>query len=78
MLHQDGAGTVDSGHCCHAGYNDVLVMSRGTETQMQKAMNMLFRNVKCNAYNHYKPHDDGEKPDWPTTEAVNNCRDQTG
>jgi hypothetical protein len=78
MLHQDGAGTVDSGHYCHAGYNDVIVMSRGTESQMQHAMDVLFGNVKCDACDRYKPHDDGQKPDWPTTKAVNDCRAKTG
>jgi hypothetical protein len=37
-LHQDGNGTVDSGHQCLAGYNEVVMLLRMPESHKK----MLF------------------------------------
>lgn len=40
-FHQDGHGTVDSGHQCLAGYNEVIMLRRMTEAHKQKAIYIL-------------------------------------
>lgn len=32
IFHQDGHGTVDSGHLCLSGYNEVIILRQLTET----------------------------------------------
>jgi hypothetical protein len=40
-FHQDGHGTVDSGHYCMSGYNEVIMMRRLTERHKQHALWLL-------------------------------------
>lgn len=70
-LHQDGNGTVDSGHFCHKGHNDVIMMQRGTEKQMKEIENIL---VGQGCYDPAVPHSNGIKPPWPTKEQIEKCR----
>jgi hypothetical protein len=37
-FHQDGHGTVDSGHQCLRGYNEVVMLRRLTETHKINAI----------------------------------------
>jgi hypothetical protein len=43
-FHQDGHGTVDSGHLCLRGYNEVIMLRRMSERHMENALHFL----KCN------------------------------
>jgi hypothetical protein len=81
-FHQDGHGTVDSGHVCLSGYNEVVMIRRLTERAKRHALSLLTGN-----YNNKKgpsfeglydlPHADllGEKPNWPDNEAVAKCNE---
>ena len=40
-LHQDGQGTVDSGHCVIGGYNEVVMLRRMPERHKQAACGMI-------------------------------------
>jgi hypothetical protein len=40
-LHQDGNGTVDSGHQCLTGYNEVLMLRRMPESHKTNAICIL-------------------------------------
>ena len=44
-LHQDGFGTVDSGHQCLCGYNEVIMLRRLPEIHKHNASSILT----CNA-----------------------------
>ena len=44
IFHQDGHGTVDSGHLCLSGYNEVIILRRLTETHKKNAMKILNGN----------------------------------
>lgn len=69
-MHQDGAGTVDSGHVCLSGYNEVLMLRRLPEAHKKYAMSTYTaynevgsRNSKRSSQkrkknNAYNPLDD--------------------
>ena len=40
-FHQDGHGTVDSGHLCMSGFNEVVMLRRLTERHKQHALMIL-------------------------------------
>jgi hypothetical protein len=40
-FHQDGHGTVDSGHTCLSGYNEVVMLRRLPEEHKVNAMDFL-------------------------------------
>lgn len=40
-FHQDGHGTVDSGHLCISGFNEVIMLRRLTERHKQHALMIL-------------------------------------
>jgi hypothetical protein len=40
-FHQDGHGTVDSGHLCLSGYNEVVILRRLTERHKKHALMIL-------------------------------------
>ena len=44
QFHQDGHGTVDSGHLCLEGYNEVVMLRRMDEVHKEHALHFL----KCN------------------------------
>mmetsp|Transcript_2478 Transcript_2478/g.3628 ORF Transcript_2478/g.3628 Transcript_2478/m.3628 type:complete len:969 (-) Transcript_2478:1192-4098(-) len=83
-FHQDGHGTVDSGHLCLNGYNEVIMLRRLTERHKKHALMILTGNLKeSKVLNHtyfdglYQvPHGDelGEKPAWPTVDKIEECR----
>ena len=45
-FHQDGHGTVDSGHLCIKGYNEVVMLRRLTERHKKHALWILTGNAK--------------------------------
>ena len=80
-FHQDGHGTVDSGHQCLSGYNEVVMLRRMPEEHKQRALYILNDQAKKKKRSKYDglyglPHGDGlgAKPDWPTTDAIEECR----
>jgi hypothetical protein len=75
QIHQDGNGTVDSGHFCYKGFNEVCMLKRGTEKEMKEAEEIL---VGTGDYDSTQPHYDGKKPHWPTTEAIEKCKTKLG
>lgn len=40
-FHQDGHGTVDSGHTCLSGYNEVIMLRRLPERRKKHALHLL-------------------------------------
>jgi hypothetical protein len=78
-FHQDGHGTVDSGHLCVDGFNEVVMLRRLTERHKKHAL-WIFSGSKTDASfwdGLYKePHGDGlgEKPLWATTEMIKECK----
>ena len=49
-FHQDGNGTVDSGHLCLSGYNEVVLLRRLTERHKKHALMILTGNAGTNEY----------------------------
>lgn len=47
-FHQDGHGTVDSGHLCLNGYNEVIMLRRLTERHKKHALMILTGNLNDN------------------------------
>eukprot|EP00554_Chaetoceros_debilis_P012240 CAMPEP_0194110982 /NCGR_PEP_ID=MMETSP0150-20130528/10091_1 /TAXON_ID=122233 /ORGANISM="Chaetoceros debilis, Strain MM31A-1" /LENGTH=1306 /DNA_ID=CAMNT_0038800289 /DNA_START=328 /DNA_END=4248 /DNA_ORIENTATION=+ len=77
-FHQDGHGTVDSGHMCIDGYNEVIMLRRMSEDHKRQALHLLHYNDRRQKNIHYDalyglPHHDGKKPLWPDHEAIKNC-----
>ena len=84
-FHQDGHGTVDSGHLVISGYNEVVILRRLTERHKRHALWLLTgrESEASNANPEYfdglysEPHGDrlGEKPPWPTSKMILKCKD---
>jgi hypothetical protein len=79
QFHQDGHGTVDSGHLCIHGYNEVVILRRLTERHKKHALWILSGSKTDSSHwdGLYKePHGDGlgEKPNWATKEMVAECK----
>jgi hypothetical protein len=73
-FHQDGHGTVDSGHQCLRGHNEVVMLRRLDDPNKRRALRVL-----CGAAPGYdalygKPHDNGAKPPWPTSAQIDHLR----
>jgi hypothetical protein len=71
-FHEDGHGTVDSGHQCLLGENEVIMLRRMPEEHKQKAIKLLASNQDYNLRD--KPHDAGDKPQWPTKKQIKKLR----
>jgi len=76
-LHQDGHGTVDSGHYVLSGYNEVVMFRRMTERHKQRACRMTPGHGNAingnEAYDalYSLPHwDQGQRPDWPHKKTI--------
>lgn len=81
-FHQDGHGTVDSGHCCLSGFNEVVMLRRLPERHKRHALRFLTGTYKKNSGSTFEalynlPHGDGlgEKPLWPDNEAIQRCNE---
>jgi hypothetical protein len=80
QMHQDGHGTVDSGHSCLSGYNEVVMLRRLPECHKRKACQLIPTEItdgtsrKRQAHNilFRLPHDDGRKDKllWPETATI--------
>jgi hypothetical protein len=78
QVHQDGHGTVDSGHSCIAGLDEVVMLRRLPEDHKRNACRMVPTFKECRkddkAQNmlYRLPHDDGreDKPTWPTDAII--------
>jgi len=80
-FHQDGHGTVDSGHQCLAGYNEVVMLRRMSNDRKHHSLEILNGNLGRDDERSYDalyglPHGDanGEKPPWPSSDAIEECR----
>lgn len=75
-LHQDGHGTVDSGHCNVSGYNEVIMLRRMPECYKRLAVKLVPSQNSAVAMQRFDPlyshpHDDsGTLPDWPHVTTV--------
>jgi len=79
-FHQDGFGTVDSGHLCLNGYNEVVMLRRLPERHKHHALHILNGNDRRSKLVEYDalygmPHSDGEKPPWPDQHAIDKCKE---
>ena len=79
QTHQDGHGTVDSGHSNLSGYNEVVMLRRMPECHKLNACALIPQlGDDCNPTNqavnmlYQLPHADGwnDSPQWPTTETI--------
>ena len=59
FLHLDGSGTVDSGHLCLSGYNEVLLFDRMSENKID---DIVAKYNGTGANNSMK---------WPKTDDIN-------
>lgn len=61
QFHQDGFGTVDSGHLCLSGANEVVMLRRLPERHKEHGLYLLKCNLKSLRYNglYDLPHGDG-------------------
>ena len=71
-MHLDGHGSVDSGHVCGSGYNEVLLMRRLTERHKVNATTILNETVGGKYAPLYNlPHDDeNDKPGWMNSDTI--------
>ncbi|KAL3799181.1 hypothetical protein ACHAW5_005458 [Stephanodiscus triporus] len=75
-FHQDGHGTVDSGHWCLTGYNEVVMLRRLTERHKFHAVQLLTGTSDAYGTLYGLPHRDGmaTQPGWPSSEAIGLCK----
>jgi hypothetical protein len=71
-FHEDGHGTVDSGHQCLLGENEVVMLRRMPEEHKQRAIRLLANDREYSLRD--KPHDIGDKPPWPTKKQIKKLR----
>eukprot|EP00571_Detonula_confervacea_P000867 CAMPEP_0172328380 /NCGR_PEP_ID=MMETSP1058-20130122/60322_1 /TAXON_ID=83371 /ORGANISM="Detonula confervacea, Strain CCMP 353" /LENGTH=2122 /DNA_ID=CAMNT_0013045493 /DNA_START=119 /DNA_END=6484 /DNA_ORIENTATION=+ len=74
-FHQDGHGTVDSGHLCLSGYNEVVMLRRLTERHKCHAIQILTGTSDSHGALYGLPHRDGLETQlgWPSKEAIRQC-----
>jgi len=77
-FHQDGHGTVDSGHLCISGYNEVVMLRRLTERHKKHALWILSgKKMEGSHFDglYSMPHGDGlgRKPPWPSNDMIEEC-----
>jgi len=77
-FHQDGHGTVDSGHLCLSGYNEVVMLRRLTERHKYHALRLLTGASDSKKTLYDLPHRDqgGDeiRRDWPTAVSIEECK----
>ncbi|KAK1736014.1 hypothetical protein QTG54_013150 [Skeletonema marinoi] len=77
-FHQDGHGTVDSGHLCLSGYNEVVMLRRLPERHKCRALELLNGSSHSSYSALYGlPHRDDLDPSlgWPTKGAIRFCKE---
>ena len=76
QIHEDGFGTVDSGHSCHHGINEVVMLRRLPSCHKQNALHHIQtkRQSKNASESLFKlPHDDSRSELlWPSNEIIEN------
>lgn len=75
QLHQDGHGTVDSGHLALSGYNEVVMLRRLPERHKAEANKLLPNATDKKGNTVYDsmyglPHDQTVQPQWPTGATI--------
>jgi len=79
VYHEDGNGTVDSGHQVITGYNEVILFPRIDSSKKQKVLDIVTGNQhNLGGYKlKVEPHDDAieKKPLWSTTEQFDNVKE---
>lgn len=65
-FHRDGNGTVDSGHLCLEGCNEVIMLRPSLSAHETKS---LFKILKGKKFDE-QPHSLGGSFDWPTHEMI--------
>lgn len=71
--HEDGCGTVDSGHLCLCGYNEVIILRRLDGTRRINAASILGISLEK------RPHvlDTSNKGfSWPTVDKIEELKAQ--
>jgi len=82
-FHQDGHGTVDSGHLSVEGYNQVVMLRRMDATHKTHALHILSgadrrKDIQITAQTLYiEPHDDNiiKSALWPDCYAITKCQE---
>lgn len=71
-LHQDGHGTVDSGHTNINGYNEVVMLRRLPERHKQYASKLLFSEYDAlyGLPHNDAAHEQGKRSSWPRNEVI--------
>jgi len=74
-FHHDGHGTVDSGHLCLSGYNEVIMLRRLTEKEKCRALRILTGTSDPHSTLYGFPHQDDVETllGWPNKEAIRQC-----
>lgn len=80
MFHLDGKGTVDSGHFCAAGFNEVVMLARHDPPHLRGAMKKIKKGnvIQADALLYSSPHDKLQprrrdapiKSEWPTKKII--------
>eukprot|EP01052_Picozoa_sp_SAG31_P038298 SAG31_NODE_5090_length_2748_cov_29.337197_3_plen_437_part_01 len=77
-FHEDGNGTVDSGHQCLSGQNEVIMLRRVTDEPTR--LNVLHTLNAGEDLDSARPHDDTEPAvatkQWPTEGTLRHLRDK--
>ena len=81
QFHQDGYGTVDSGHLCLSGCNEVVMLRRLPESHKKNVLRLLHNNHETIGKSSYDPlyglpHGDGytNKTKWPSLSVIEKWR----
>jgi len=67
-FHEDGHGTVDSGHQCLRGRNEVIILKRMGEEEKTKALEVLRGRTGYTLST--LPHDERGSLDWPDEHRI--------
>ena len=90
FFHQDGNGTVDSGHQCLTGRNHVIMLRRLNEADKKRAMMILGGDLRKGGDQgaeggmtggdslYELPHGPGQKPPWPSDKVIKLLREVSG
>lgn len=63
-------GTVDSGHLCISGYNEVIMMRVLSDDEIKDAYKIL------NGEYDNEPHEGGSTENWPTNDIIQSLKEK--
>lgn len=72
-FHEDGSGTVDSGHLCLCGFNDVIILRRLDGTRRTNAAAILGISLEKRPHVHDTSNEDFS---WPNIEKIKKLKAQ--